>query len=87
MEPLGTALLVALVIALTEVIRLALKMNKDWIPLTAVILSVIVSLIMRWGEYSSFAFIQALVIGLAACGMWDLGGYTFSGIKSLFVKK
>ena len=68
---LTTALLIGVVIGLTEVIKRALKVEKNYLPLIAVLIAVGLGLILDWGTFNGKLIIEAIVIGLTACGLFS----------------
>lgn len=72
-------LLVGIFLGLVQVGKIAFKLAKRWIPLFSVLLALIV-----WIAYAYFTkapigwelISQALIAGLASCGLWDLGKVT-----------
>lgn len=73
------AILVAIVIGLTEVIKRATGLEKRYIPLLAVILGVILSFIGAYLGVISATLISGITAGLVSVGL-------FSGIKNTFKK-
>lgn len=67
------AILVLLVIGLTEVLKRTVGLEKRFEPLSAVVLSLIIAFLAKLGSGISFDVIEAIKIGLIACGLYDVG--------------
>ena len=66
------ALLIVLVIAFSEALKKALGLESKVMPLVALVLSVVVSLLVQLFGMGSFEVIGAIVNGLVSMGAYDL---------------
>lgn len=69
--------LVPIITGLTEVVKRAVKLEKRFVPLVAVLLGVI--LMVGLNGFTPESITEAIVAGLAASGLWDLGKKTVAG--------
>ena len=69
-----------LVVGITEVIKEAFKkLNSDYIPAVSVIVGLMVGLIVI--DFSLTGGIVGVILGLIACGLWDVSAKTIIGTK------
>ena len=80
---LTTALLIGVVIGLTEVIKRALKVEKNYLPLIAVLIAVGLGLVLDWGTFNGKLIIEAIVIGLTSCGLFSFGKPVLRSVLNL----
>lgn len=73
----GAIVLVPLVTGLVEVAKRAFKIGQRFMPLTAVILGLVAGLLFV--EVSVIGGGVGVILGLAACGLWDFGKKTVAG--------
>jgi hypothetical protein len=76
---LDTAFLVALVIALVEVLK-RVGVCTRWLPLIALALGVILNVAVKFvGVEAWDLIIGGIVVGLSSCGVWDISKKTIFG--------
>ena len=73
MITLDITLLSGIVIALTEIIKRALKVPTNWQPALAVGLAIGIGGTTAFWGFTDLTLGEALFAGLAASGFWDLG--------------
>jgi len=87
---LDTLLLSAIVIAATQVLKLAFRIPKNWQPAVAVALAFIFGGTASFWDWEGITMGQALIAGFAAAGLWDFGkppiASSISIVKSLISK-
>ena len=64
------ALLIAVVIALTELFKRTLHVNSRYLPLISLILGIIAGIIYLDGDIKDVA-LQGIIVGLSASGLFD----------------
>ena len=69
---MNLATLIVLVIAFSEALKRALGLESKVMPLVALVLSVIVSLLVQLFGMGSFEVVSAIVDGLVSMGAYDL---------------
>lgn len=73
---LDTLTLGAIVIGLTEAVKRGFGIPHRWIPLLAIALSIGLGGTAAFWGLTGMDFFDAIVVGLASCGLWDLGKKT-----------
>ena len=75
MEP---AIIIAIIVGLTEVLKRLFKLNKRYVPALAVALGLAIMLISGFGNYG-YVILTGIIYGLSAVGL-------FSGVKNTIKK-
>ena len=76
---LDTAFLVALVIALVEVLK-RVGVCSRWLPLIALALGIAINVAVKFVGVETWDLIlKGAAVGLAGCGLFDLGKITIAG--------
>ena len=70
-EILSFAVLVALTIGLTEVVKQASKAPKNFIPLIALVLGFVLTLVGNLTSITSFTVLTGIAIGLSSVGLFS----------------
>jgi hypothetical protein len=73
----GAALILPLVIGVTEVLKRTLDITQRYMPLTSTLVGIAVGLVFV--QLSVIGGGVGLILGLAACGLWDFGKKTVAG--------
>ena len=72
------AVIIAVIVGLTEVIKRLFKLNKRYVPALAVVLGLAIMLIAGLGNYG-YIVLTGIIYGLSAVGL-------FSGVKNTIGK-
>lgn len=66
----------AIILGLVQAMKMGFKLASRWIPLVAIVTSLLLVWIMSYlnGTILTWEILQnALMIGLSACGLWEVG--------------
>ena len=62
---------VLIVMALTQIAKRFIK--NRWMPVIAIIFGVVLASLAAWEEWTIKALFVGIIVGLSACGLFDLG--------------
>ena len=63
--------LVIITIGVTEVVKRALKIKENLVPLTALVIGFVLTIVGGLVNITSLTILTGLAVGLSACGLFD----------------